>query len=83
MKYIIVDGEHCFRGVDIASILRYSRPVNAIRDQMPKKCKHTLDYVQAQATISGETPLTDLTDHKTGKVHDTHHPPHPLQRKLL
>ena len=62
MKYIIVDGEHCFRGVDIASILRYSRPVNAIRDQMPKKCKHTLDYVQAQATISGETPLTDLTD---------------------
>ena len=29
---------------------------------MPNKCKHTVEHLQAQSSISGKTPLTDLTD---------------------
>ena len=62
---MMVYGEPWFRGNDMAIILGYARPRDAIRDHIPDHFKNTLGHLKAKSSVSGETPLTNLPARNT------------------
>ena len=61
VQYVCVDGNPWFRGNDVAEILGYSRPRNAIKDHVPDKFKNTLENLMI-ASGSTESMLPDRND---------------------
>ena len=61
VQYVCVKGNPWFRGNDVATILGYSRPRNAIKDHVPDKYKNTLENLMP-ASGSTETMLPDRND---------------------
>ena len=55
VQCVCVDGNPWFRGIDVAEILGYSRPRNAIKDHVPAKYKNTLENLML---ASGSTKAT-------------------------
>ena len=61
VQYVCVDGNPWFRGNDVAEILGYSRPRNAVKDHVPDECKNTLENLML-ASGSIKTMLPDHND---------------------
>ena len=61
VQYVCVDGNPWFRGNDVAKVLGYSRPRDAIKDHVPDKYKNTLENLMI-ASGSAKTPLPDHND---------------------
>ena len=61
VQYVCVKGNPWFRGNDVAEILGYSRPRNAVKDHVPDKYKNTLENLMI-ASGSAKTPLPDHND---------------------
>ncbi len=58
VQCVIIDGNPWFRGNDVATILGYARPRDAIRDHVPEKCKSTLGNLMP-ASGSARSPPPD------------------------
>ena len=58
VQYVCVKGNPWFRGNDVAEILGYSRPRNAVKDHVPDKYKNTLENLML-ASGSIKTMLPD------------------------
>ena len=61
VQYVCVKGNPWFRGNDVAEILGYSRPRNAVKDHVPDKYKNTLENLML-ASGSTKTMLPDHND---------------------
>ena len=61
VQYVCVEGNPWFRGNDVAEILGYSRPRNAVKDHVPDKYKNTLENLML-ASGSTKTMLPDHND---------------------
>ena len=61
VQCVCVDGDPWFRGNEVAKILGYSRPRDAIKDHVPDKYKSTLENLML-ASGSAKTPLPDHND---------------------
>ena len=59
VHYIIIQGHPWFKGIDIASILGYTRPRKAIMDHVPDNCNNTLQDRIAHARGSPTAVLLD------------------------
>jgi prophage antirepressor-like protein len=58
---IVVKGEPWFKGVDVASVLGYSRPSDAVYDHVPLKYKNKLRFLIAASRI-GKSPIQDVNE---------------------
>ena len=61
VQYVCVKGNPWFRGNDVAKVLGYSRPRDAIKDHVPDKYKNSLDNLTL-ASGSAEAPLPDRNE---------------------
>ena len=61
MQCFCVVGDPWFKGNDVATILGYSRPRNAVKDHVPDQFKNTLENLTL-ASGSTETVLPDRND---------------------
>jgi hypothetical protein len=63
----MLHGEPWFKGVEVATVLGYARPRDAVYDHIPLKFKNTFQYLRGMVGV-GKTPTLDANELKTSWI---------------
>ena len=60
----MIKGEPWFKGVEVATVLGYARPRDAVYEHVPLKFKNTFQFLRCMVGV-GKTPTLDANELKT------------------